>query len=130
MLVEPRGGREFRPWTEAADRHGLAGVGDMDHDRRHAGEMHVFALQHAERDTAGNTRVDRIAARFKDFKSCLCGKEVGGCHHMPRADDPRMMCGHMMLVGHLYSPFRGAISATWMRSSIRGVWRMRLSIAS
>ena len=62
--------------------------------------MHVFALQYAQRDTARDAGIDRIAAGLEDLESDLRGKIIRGCNHVPRADDARMVGGHDMLVGH------------------------------
>ena len=44
-------------------------------------------------------------------KPDLRGEVVGGCSHVPRADDARMVGGHAMLVSHPQSPFCGWTSA-------------------
>ena len=100
MLAEPCGGGQFRPRPEAADRHRLPGFRELDHDRRHAAEMHVFALQHAQSDARRHAGVDRVAAGFQDFEPGLRGEIIGRRHHVPRAEDARMVGGHAMLVGH------------------------------
>ena len=43
----------------------------MDHDRRDAGEIHQFALQHAERDARRDTGVDGVAAGLQNLE-CGC----------------------------------------------------------
>ena len=101
----------FGHGAEAADRHGFACLREVDHDRRDAGEVHVFALQHTQRDAAGHARIDRIAAGFKNLEPDLRGKVVRRRGHVPRADDARMMGRHAMLVGHPQSPFCGWTSA-------------------
>jgi hypothetical protein len=78
VLAEPCGTRQLRPRAEAADRHRLAGSGQVDHDRRHAGEVNVLALQHAQRDTARHAGVDRVAAGLEDLEPDLRGEVVGG----------------------------------------------------
>jgi hypothetical protein len=47
------------------------------HDRCDAGEVHVFALQHAKRDATCHAGIDRIAARFENRKAGL-GRQVVG----------------------------------------------------
>jgi hypothetical protein len=42
-----------------------------DHDRRHAGHVHLVGMQHRERDAGGAAGIDRIAA-------CLEDGETGG----------------------------------------------------
>jgi hypothetical protein len=76
----------------------------MDHDRRDAGEMHVFALQHAKRDTGAHPRVDRVAARFQDGEPGFSGEVIRRRHHVARANYARMVGRHAMLVGHLLIP--------------------------
>ena len=100
MLAEPRGAGQLRPGPRPLIDTVSPGFRKLDHDRRHTGEMHVFALQHAQRDARRDSGVDRVAAGFQDFKPGLRGKIIRRRHHVPRAENARMMGGHAMLVGH------------------------------
>jgi hypothetical protein len=110
MLAEPIDRCQLWPASQAADRHRLTGLGHVDHDRRDAGEMHVLALQDAECDTAGDARIDRIATGLQDLEARLRREVVGGRNHMSRSDDTWMMCGHTILISHLYGPSCGVRS--------------------
>jgi hypothetical protein len=87
-------------------------IGAVDDDRRHAGEVHVFGLHHAQRDAAGDAGVDRIAARFQDAEARLGGEVVAGGHHVARPHDGRAMGLHVVLHGRMsrhlsFGPRRG-----------------------
>ena len=72
-------------------------LGGIDDDRRHAREVHVFGLHHAERDAAGDAGVDRIAARLQDPKAGLGREVLAGGHHVARPHDGRAMGLHAVL---------------------------------
>ena len=68
LAHEELGIERLRPRTEASDRHDLLFVGEIDHDRRDAGDIDQIALQDAERDPGGAARIDRVAARLQNVE--------------------------------------------------------------
>ena len=78
LAHEQLGVERLRPGPEPGDRHDLAAVGEIDHDRRDAGDIDEIALQHAERDAGGAAGIDRVAAGFEDRKPGGGGEIVAG----------------------------------------------------
>jgi hypothetical protein len=96
------------PRTQAGDGdHAVLG-GAVNDDRRHAGEVHVFGLHHAERDAAGDAGVDRVAARLENAEARLGGEVVAGGHHVARPHDGRAMGLHVVLAGPGFVPLARA----------------------
>ncbi len=66
------------PPAQAGDRHGLVAVGQVDQHRRNAGELDLVAVHDAERDAAGDTGVDRVAAGAQDRMRRFGGEILAG----------------------------------------------------
>ena len=64
-----------------------------DHDRRHAGDVHLVGMQHGQRDAGGAAGVDRIAARLEDREAGRGGEIVAGRDGVPAAIEGRTV-GH------------------------------------
>ena len=87
----------LRPWTEASDCHHLLLVGEIDHDRRDTGDVDEIALQDAERNPRGATRIDRVAACLQDVEPRGRREIVTRRNRVLRDGDRRPMrrwCGH------------------------------------
>ena len=49
-----------------------------DHDRRHAGHVHLVGMQHGQRDAGGTAGIDRIATRLEDRETGGGGEIMAG----------------------------------------------------
>ena len=83
----------FRPPAQAADRHNLVLLGQVDHDRRDAGKLHHIAMDNAQCHSCRNPGIDRVAAGFQDVESSLGRQKMTGGHHVSGAIDHRLV-GH------------------------------------
>ena len=120
-LLEEVARDRLRPGAETGNGDDAIGLGGIDDDRRHAREVHIFGLHHAERDAAGDTGVDRIAARLQDPKAGLGREVLAGGHHVARPHDGRAMGLHVSSVGRSAQPaWKAALRATLPRISIVG----------
>jgi hypothetical protein len=72
----------LRPDADAADHMGLAAFAEVDHGRRDTAEAHELALQHVDRETRRDARIDRVAAGFQDLQAGERGVVVAGHHHV------------------------------------------------
>ena len=61
----------FGPPAQAADRHDLVLLGQVDHDRRHAGKLHHIAVDNTQRHSRRNPGIDRVAAGLQNVESSL-----------------------------------------------------------
>ena len=57
-----------RPGAEPVDVDDFVALGDVDHHRCNACEVHAVGLQHADGNAGGDTRIDCIAAGFSILK--------------------------------------------------------------
>ena len=89
----------LRPCAESRNRDDAVLGGGVDHDRRHAPEVHIFRLHDAERDAGGHARVDRVAARVQDAEAGFGSKILAGHDHVARAHDGWSMGLHVSSVG-------------------------------
>ena len=62
-----------------------------DHDRRHAGDVHLVGMQHGQRDAGAAAGVDRIAARLEDREAGGGGEVVAGRDGVPAAVEGRAL---------------------------------------
>ena len=67
FALEQIGRHSGRPGAEAADGLDAACLNAIDHDRRHAGNIHIFAMHHTENEAACDAGIDGISARFQYF---------------------------------------------------------------
>jgi hypothetical protein len=82
--LEPRG---LRPPPQSRERDDFVAIGEVDHHRRHAGELNLIAVQHAERHARGHAGVDRVAARLEHRPAGFRGEIVPGRDHEACARD-------------------------------------------
>ncbi len=107
MLAHEQFGVErFGPRPEAGDRHHLALLGEVDHDRRDASDVDQIALQHAERDAGGDPGIHRVAARLQYVEPGGRGEIMPGSDGVAGYGDGRAMGGIMRSCGHDVSPAR------------------------
>ena len=83
LAHEELGVERARPGAEPGDRHDLALLGVVDHDRRDAGEIDEVDLQDAERDPGRDAGIDRVAAGLQYLEP------GGGGEVMPGGDGVR-----------------------------------------
>jgi hypothetical protein len=81
-LLEKIGRYRARPGAQAADSQYLARVGAIDHDRRHAGDVHQIAVQDAQRNARRDPGVHGIAASLEYDKRGMRGAVMAGDGHV------------------------------------------------
>ena len=79
--AEEVGGQAPRIGADPGDLEGLAGRGQVHQDRRHAGEAHHIGMDHTQHETAGDSRVDRVAPGGQHARGRLRGERMPGRHH-------------------------------------------------
>ena len=76
-----------RPDAQPVDAVHLPALRGVDELGRHAAEVDLVGLQHADRNSGGNPGIDRIAARLEDLEPGVRGKVVPGRDDVPGAHD-------------------------------------------
>ena len=105
MLAHEQIGREaLGPVAEAGDGDDLALAG-ADHDRRHAGDVHLVGMQHGERDARGAAGIDRVAAGLEDREAGGGGEIVAGGDGVAAAVEGGAGGGHGIVMLEFPSQF-------------------------
>ena len=79
MLAHKEFGVErLGPGAEPGDGDDLTLLGEVDHDRRHPGDIDQIALQHAERQAGRTPGVDRVAAGLQNVEPGGRGEVMAG----------------------------------------------------
>jgi hypothetical protein len=95
----------LRPRPEAGDGHDFLLLGEIDHDRRNAGDIDEIALQNPERNAGSATGVDRIAAGLQYVEPGDGGEIMPRRNGVPGDGDGRPVgcfLGHCALFPRLF----------------------------
>ena len=92
-------GQRLRPPTEAGDALNLA-VGEPDHNRRHAGDVHQVRLQHAQCHAGCATGINGVSAGLQDRECRRGGQIVAGRDGVAGAIDGGTMAHGGLLGGN------------------------------
>ena len=90
LRVERLDIRGLGPAAEAGNRDHLVALRQVDDHRRNAGELHLIAVQHAERDSGGDAGIDRVATGLQDRVTGFGGEVVTGGDHVACRGDHRL----------------------------------------